>query len=165
MDFVKTHSFVVCADVFTTLHELFRRHKTLASDVLQKDYDIFFPKINELISSKVYYIRRKSIKLLSEILLDRNHQKVMKKYVNESQNMTIIENIMKSDCIYTSFDGFLIFSLFVKNPMKSDSIKRDLIRDKTNLMSFLERFQSDQPNVKQYENDKKELIKTLMDLI
>ena len=79
--------------------------------------------------------------------------------------MKIIENIMKSDCIYTSFDGFLIFSLFVKNPMKSDSIKRDLIRDKTNLMSFLERFQSDQPNVKQYENDKKELIKTLMDLI
>ena len=90
--------------------------------------------------------------LLSEILLNGNHQKVMKKYVNQFKNITLIENIMKSDWIYTSFDGFLIFSLFVKNPLKSDSIKRDLIPNKTNLMSFLERFQSDEQNVKQYEN-------------
>ena len=55
---------IVCSDILSTLHELFYRHKTLVREVLQTDYDHFFGKLNELLSSDDYYIRRKSIKLL-----------------------------------------------------------------------------------------------------
>ena len=164
LDYVKTDSFIVCADVFVTLHELFCRHKTLAKEVLQLDYRQFFEKLNELLLSDDYYVRRKSIKLLFEILFDRNHQTVMKKYIEESSNLLIITKIMKSDCFHSSFDAFLVFYLFVMNPKKSFAVKRVLFEDKNSLIAFIDSFQTNRPNVRQYDNEKKEIIKTLNEI-
>ena len=164
LDFAKSDSFFVSSDVFSTLHHLFFRHKTLAKGVIDKDYDQFLAKLNQLLISDNYYVRRKSIKLLTEILLDRNHQKVMKKFIASPSNAQTIHKITSSDCIHTSFDGFLVFNLFVINPNKSSEVIQWLTKNKVTLIEFFDKFQMNEQKEKQYKDEKQEMIEIISKL-
>ncbi|CAG2178070.1 unnamed protein product [Oppiella nova] len=150
LDFlIKSDSFAISSDVFATLRELFARHKTVAKKALQTDYEIFVPKFNQLLTKDDYYIRRKAIRLLSDLLYDRSHQTVMKRYVDSVDNLKIIKTLMDSDCLYVSFDAFLVFHAFVVHPNKSESVDKYMDQNK------------DRKDMKLYVQEKANMIRPL----
>jgi calcium binding protein 39 len=71
--FVHVPSFEVASDAFNTLKELLTtpKHKHISSDFLESHYTIFIEKYQKLIQEGNYVTRRRSLKLFSELLLDR----------------------------------------------------------------------------------------------
>ena len=71
--FVHVPSFEVASDAFNTLKELLTtpKHKHISSDFLELQYVTFIEKYQKLIQNGNYVTRRRSLKLFSELLLDR----------------------------------------------------------------------------------------------
>ena len=53
--------------------ELLTRHKMLAADFLEANFDKVFTHYQKLLHSDNYVTRRQSLKLLGELLLDRHN--------------------------------------------------------------------------------------------
>jgi calcium binding protein 39 len=163
-DYLRYPSFAISSDVFLTLQDLLTRHKTLVKNVFEKDYKIIFKKLNELLDSQNYYMKRKSIKLLSELLFDRNNQKVMKRYISSAENFNLINSLFQSSCRFISIQAFLVITLFVSNPQMSQQIKDILLKSKQSLIESIENLRNDGQDFEQYEEEKSEVIKILVDL-
>jgi calcium binding protein 39 len=71
--YVDLPNFEVASDAFNTLKDLLTttRNKSISADFLEQNYDKVFPKYEILLSSENYVTRRRSLKLLGELLLDR----------------------------------------------------------------------------------------------
>ncbi len=163
-DYLRNPSFAISSDVFSTLQVLLTRHKTLVKNVFEKDDKTIFEKLNELLDSQNYYIKRKSIKLLAELLFDRNNQKVMKRYISSAQNFNLINSLFESNCRFISIEAFLVITLFVSNPQMSQQIKDILLNSKQSLIESIENFRNHGQDFEQYEEEKSEVIKKLVDL-
>ena len=61
---------------FYLLQELLTKHKMLAADFLEVNFDKFFGHYQKLLHSDNYVTRRQSLKLLGELLLDRHNYSV-----------------------------------------------------------------------------------------
>jgi hypothetical protein len=55
------------------LQELLTKHKMLAADFLEANFDKVFTQYQKLLHSDNYVTRRQSLKLLGELLLDRHN--------------------------------------------------------------------------------------------
>ena len=55
------------------LQDLLTRHKLLAADFLETNFDKVFANYQKLLHSDNYVTRRQSLKLLGELLLDRHN--------------------------------------------------------------------------------------------
>jgi calcium binding protein 39 len=71
--YVHLPNFDAASDAFNTLRDLLTttRNKTIASEFLDRNYDKVFSKYELLLHSENYVTRRRSLKLLGELLLDR----------------------------------------------------------------------------------------------
>ncbi len=69
--YVEVSTFDIASDAFATFKELLTRHKMLAADFLEANYDQVFVQYEKLLHSDNYVTRRQSLKLLGELLLDR----------------------------------------------------------------------------------------------
>jgi calcium binding protein 39 len=71
--YVHLPNFDAASDAFNTLRDLLTttRNKTIASEFLERNYDKVFVKYELLLQSENYVTRRRSLKLLGELLLDR----------------------------------------------------------------------------------------------
>jgi calcium binding protein 39 len=75
--YVHLPNFDVASDSFATLRDLLTKHKAVAADFLEKEYEQVFTKYRSLLASDNYVTRRMSLKMLGEILLDRSNFNVM----------------------------------------------------------------------------------------
>ena len=80
--YVHLPNFDVASDSFATLRDLLTKHKNVAGEFLEKEYDQVFTKYKALLSSDNYVTRRMSLKMLGEVLLDRSNFNVMMKYIS-----------------------------------------------------------------------------------
>jgi calcium binding protein 39 len=71
--YVHLPNFDVASDAFNTLRDLLTttKNKTISSEFLNLQYDTVFAKYETLLLSDNYVTRRRSLKLLAELLLDR----------------------------------------------------------------------------------------------
>lgn len=71
--YVHLPNFDVSSDAFNTLRDLLTttRNKSIASEFLNTQYEKVFSKYEILLQSDNYVTRRRSLKLLAELLLDR----------------------------------------------------------------------------------------------
>ena len=74
--YVQLSQFDIAADAFSSLKDLLTRHKTVASQHLTHNYETFFSQYKELLVSDNLVTRLTSIKLLNELLHDRNNLQV-----------------------------------------------------------------------------------------
>ena len=64
-----------------------------------------------LIMSDNYVIKRQSIKLLGELLLDRANYNVMTKYVDSSEHLKICMTLLRDDRRMINYEAFHVFKV------------------------------------------------------
>ena len=73
--YVHLPNFDVASDAFNTLRDLLTtmKNKSVSAEFLSSQYDTVFSKYETLLKSDNYVTRRRSLKLLAELLLDRRY--------------------------------------------------------------------------------------------
>jgi len=164
-DWIDKSLFEVSTDAFDTFRQLLIRHKAMAAKYVDTNFELFFEKYNNvLIRSESYVTKRQSIKLLGEILLDRQFYDIMTRYVESGENLKLIMWQLKDDRKMVQYEGFHVFKIFAANPNKSPEVRRLLIMNKQRLLDFLPNFLADRTEDDQFSDEKAYLIKQIKQL-
>lgn len=81
-----------------------------------------------------------SLKLLGDLLMERNNVRIMVQYVGEVKNLMLVMNLLKDPSRTIEFEAFHVFKVFVANPRKPGRIKEILITNKEKLLRYLSTF-------------------------
>jgi len=163
-NYVHMEAFDVASDAFVTFKELLTKHKELSAIFLQENFDQVFEKYNNMLLESLNYVtKRQSLKLLSEILLDRANFKVMMQYISNKKNLRIMMNLLRDKSANIQFEAFHVFKVFVANPKKPDDITVILVNNRDKLIAFLQNFHNDKED-EQFTEEKQLLINTLSKL-
>lgn len=139
----------------TTQQELIKKHKKLTSHFLLTNYPMFFDKYNAiLIESDSYVTKRQSIKLLSEILLERANYTLMTTYIKSDPYLRSSMRLLRDQRRMIQYEAFHIFKIFVANPHKSDETKRTLYSNRQKILDFLPDFLEDRQDDLQFKDEK-----------
>lgn len=159
--YVHLKSFDVASDAFATFKELLTKHKELAASFLDANFDRVFDSYNNmLLQSDNYVTRRQSLKLLGEILLDRNNFVIMMRYISMKKNLRMMMNMLRDKSANIQFEAFHVFKVFVANPKKPPDVAAILFNNKEKLIAYLENFHNEKED-EQFREEKALLIKTL----
>eukprot|EP01083_Nonionella_stella_P011507 32657_1 len=162
--FVQSPNFDVASDAFITFKMLLTKHKKICAQFLRDNYEeVIINNYNNLIISPNYVTRRQSLKLLSEILLDREHFKTMMRYINDTDNLKTMMNLLRDKSAFIQFEAFHVFKVFVANPKKLPAVQDILFRNKGRLIEFLSQFQKDKDD-EQFIEEKEILLNELRSL-
>lgn len=164
-DWIDKSSFEVSADAFDTFRLLLTKHKQLVSAYISTNFDLFFDRYNNtLIKSESYVTKRQSIKLLGEVLLDRQFYEVMTRYVDSGENLKLIMWQLKDDRRMVQYEAFHVFKIFAANPNKSYEVQKFLVMNKQRLLKFLPRFLEERTEDEQFNDEKAWLVKAIGNL-
>lgn len=163
-DFVQDQNFDVASDAFLTFKAILTLHKKQCAKFLDREYDtVILGHYNKLITSDNYVTRRQSLKLLGEILLDREHFKIMMRYINDAANLKIMMNLLREKSGVIQYEAFHVFKVFVANPKKSAPVLDILYRNREKLIDYLTKFQKDKDD-DQFVEEKQILLQELENL-
>ena len=141
--YIETSTFEVASDAFSTFKILLTLHKHQSTEFLQANYDRFFEQYTKLLTSNNYVWKRQSLKLLGEILLDRINYNVMSVYIQNTENLKLMMNLLRDRSAHIQFEAFHVFKVFVANPHKEQGIKDILTKNQARLLVFLQEFHND----------------------
>ncbi|KAK3671827.1 Hym1p [Recurvomyces mirabilis] len=159
---IDTSSFEVSADAFDCFRLLLTKHKQLVSQYISTNFPLFFDKYNSiLIKSDSYVTKRQSLKLLGEVLLDRQFYEVMTRYVDSGENLKLIMYQLKDDRRMVQYEAFHVFKIFAANPNKSFEVQKFLVMNKQRLLKFLPRFLEERTEDEQFCDEKAWLVKAV----
>ncbi|CAL0315944.1 unnamed protein product [Lupinus luteus] len=162
-EYVQLPNFEVASDAGATFKELLTRHKSTVAEFLSKNYDWFFKEYNSLLQSTSYFTRRRAVKLLGDMLLDRSNSAVMVRYVSSLDNMVILMNLLRDSNKTIQFETFNVFKLFVANQNKPPEVITILVTNKPKLLQFLSNFNSDKAD-EQFQADRRQVISEIITL-
>ena len=136
------------------------RHDALAEAILKSQYLLKIFDYEQLLQQGNYVTRRRALKLLGELLLDRSNFRVMMRYIASRDHLKTIMNFLRDPSPNIQFEAFHVFKVFVANPQKTPEITNILYKNKGKLIPFLEAFQTDKGE-EQFNDEKRLLIETL----
>lgn len=165
---VNNPNFEVASDAFETLTAVLMSNKGLVFECLNPNgdaaslarYGELFAMFNRLLQSENYVLKRQSLKLLSELLLDRDNFAIMMRYIVDKANLRIIMTLLRHNQPNVQFEAFHVFKVFVANPEKPADIAEILAVNKARLIPFLRNFQNEKSD-EQFMEEKAMLIDTL----
>ncbi|KAG2450688.1 hypothetical protein HYH02_004527 [Chlamydomonas schloesseri] len=160
-DKVEVANFEIASDAFSTFKDLLTRHKAVVAQYLQEHYAAFFGAYIRLLQSTNYVVRRQSLKLLGELLLDRTNVKVMLKFVSDVQHLMTMMVLLKDQSRSIQFEAFHVFKVFVANPNKPQPIVDILANNREKLLKYLEDFHTEKEEDEQFKEEKAVIIKTI----
>ncbi|KAF1356397.1 Mo25-like protein [Delphinella strobiligena] len=164
-DWIDKSLFEVSTDAFDTFRQILVRHKPIVAKYIDTNFELFFEKYNNiLIKSESYVTKRQSIKLLGEVLLDRQFYDIMTRYVESGDNLKLVMWQLKDDRKMVQYEAFHVFKIFAANPNKSPEVKRLLSMNKQRLLDFLPNFLADRTEDDQFSDEKSYLIKQIKNL-
>jgi len=162
--YVEVSTFDIASDAFATFKDLVTKHKTLCAEFLEVNYDRFFTAYQRLLLSENYVVRRQSLKLLGELLLDRHNFNVMTRYISNPDNLKLVMNMLREKSRNIQFEAFHVFKVFVANANKPKPISEILLRNKEKLVEFLTKFHTDRTDDEQFNDEKAYLIKQIQEM-
>jgi len=160
---ISSVNFDVASDAFNTFKEVLSKHKNLSAEFLEKNYQQFFGEYTKLLTSQTYVVRIQSLKFLGELLLDRVNFNIMTKYIADSENLKLIMTLLRDKSKNIQFEAFHVFKVFVANPHKPAQVTNILIKNKKQMVAFLQNFQADNEE-DQFNEEKAFLIKQVQSL-
>ncbi|TNY23915.1 mo25 protein [Rhodotorula diobovata] len=160
IDYIEQTTFGIACDAQANFRETLTRHKPMVAEYLDENYDRFFSHYSLLVQSSNYVTKRQSLKLLSEILLDRVNFKVMTRYIANDDNLKVVMNLLKDRSKNIQFEAFQVFKVFVANPKKPPQIEAILRRNRDKLLVFLRNFHNDRDD-EQFSDEKAFLIQQI----
>lgn len=84
----------------------------MVAKFIDTNFELFFEKYNDiLIKSKSYVTKRQSIKLLGEVLLDRQFYDIMTRYVESGDNLKLVMWQLKDDRKMVQYEAFHVFKV------------------------------------------------------
>jgi len=159
------------ADALQLFTDILTRHKTVASNFLTKNSKPFFQKFNEeLIGEECNFVTKKQcIKLLAQILSEKNNYRVMLSYVTGAENLKVIMKLLQDRSPNIAFEAFHVFKIFVANPNveKAEKVARLLYINKSRLTEFLRSFQNEKHEDEafdEFESEKSYLIQKISEI-
>jgi len=162
-DYIQSANFDVASESFNCFKEVILKHKQISAEFLEKNYDQVITSYSKLLHSENYVVRRQSLKLLSELLLDRANFNVMTKYISDVENLKLMMNLLRDKSKAIQYESFHVFKVFVANPHKPVAVMNILIKNKKVLIQFLGGFQSENEE-DQFNEEKAFLIKQIQAL-
>lgn len=138
---IESPLFEVASDAFTTFKDALTKHKALVAEFLNEQHERFFGCYAKLLTSGNYVTKRQSLKLLSELLLDRANFKVMTRYIASADDFKLAMLLLRDSSRTIQFEAFHVFKIFVANPNRPKPIVDILVRNREKLVAFLQRFQ------------------------
>merc|ERR1719188_2627449 len=162
--FTGHNSFDVSSDAFSSLHDFLLIHKAVSAVFLEANFQAFFRLYNGLLQSDDYVTQRQALKLLSELLLDRNFMRVMLLYIGDEQFLQIHMNLLRADSKVIQCEAFHVFKIFVANPQKPPRVQQILFKNKDRLVKLLETLRSSRHDDRQFAEDKNTVIGKLQSL-
>ena len=161
-DFIILLLFIIFpADAFTTFKDLLTRHKTIAANYLETRYESFFLSYNQLLISENFVTQLNSLKLLAELLTDRNNSSVMKKYINDSENLKITMTLLLHKAPVIKYEAFSIFKIFILNPKKPEDINVILLKNKELLRKLFVNFLPELDDLNLFHAEKSSIVKEI----
>ncbi|KAK3114760.1 Hym1p [Teratosphaeriaceae sp. CCFEE 6253] len=158
-------SFEVSADAFDCFRLLLTKHKPLVAQYLATNFAPFFAHYNAtLLQSDSYVTKRQSLKLLGELLLDRQFYEVMTRYVDSGDNLKLIMYQLKDDRRMVQYEAFHVFKIFAANPNKGYEVQKFLVMNKQRLLKFLPKFLEERTEDEQFCDEKAWLVKAIGNL-
>ncbi|KAJ1838916.1 conidiophore development protein hyma, partial [Coemansia sp. RSA 2703] len=152
--YVESGNFDITSDAFNSFHEALTKFKDPPVSFLTNNYDVFFAKYTQLLESENYVVRRQSLKLLGEILLERKNFNVMMRYIKESSNLQMVMMALSDKSKSIQYEAFHIFKIFVANPTKTPEVRKILVNNRDKLLLFLSKFQKDKDSDEQFKDEK-----------
>lgn len=132
--------FEIATDTFVTLNQLLTVHKKLVLEFLSKHYDLITQRINHLIKSDNYVTKRQSVRLLTELVMQKLNQLFLMHYFDDPTSLKIVMMLLSDKLKNVQLEGFHIFKFFVAKPKKSQKILDLLIKNKDNFFQFFDNF-------------------------
>lgn len=152
-------------------------YKSMASKFLAENHETFLRRFNEeLIGPNCNFVTKKQcIKLLANILSNRENYRVMLGYVQDADNLKVIMRLLQEDAASIQLEAFHVFKIFVANPQVNqvppekniEKVAKILYKNKESLINFLKNFQksNDDENMDhEFESEKKFLINAIENL-
>ena len=112
----------------------------------------------KLIVSDNYVTRRQSLKLLSELLLDRSNFATMTRFIAAPENLKAVMNLLRDRSASIQYEAFHVFKIFVANPRKGPQILELLQRNKERLLTFLSDFLTQRAAQDEHFRDEKSFV-------
>jgi len=157
---VELPEFEVASDAFATFKDLLTTHPQLVATFLEETYDATFASYSKLLTSSNYVTRRLSLKLLGELLLQKENTKIMVKYVNDLENLKAVMTFLKDPSKSIQFEAFHVFKVFVANPNKQQGVVSLLGHNSDKLQRFFKDFHTDRDDA-QFQEEKQIVVNML----
>ncbi|WFD33305.1 Hym1p [Malassezia cuniculi] len=138
--YIETTSFGVSCDAFANMKETLVRHRAMAAEYLREHYERFFAAYTQLLDSQNYVTKRQSVKLLAELMVDRNNYAVMMRFVSDENNLKLVMNLLRDRSRNIQYEAFHVFKVFVANPKKTPRVEAILRRNRERLLAYLADF-------------------------
>eukprot|EP01039_Chlorochromonas_danica_P005919 gene5918-6517_t len=163
--YVHIPQFEVASDAFSTIKEIITapKCKNLSREFLSVNAEIFLDKYEALLQSENYVTKRKALKLLTELLLDRSYHKMMMIFISSKLHLKTIMNMLKSKSMQIQYESFHVFKIFVANPHKSYEVASILYNNKEKLITFLQTFLNEREDFNLFD-EKESVIELLKEL-
>ncbi|KAI9018382.1 Mo25-like protein [Hyaloraphidium curvatum] len=133
-------AFDLASDAWATFRELLICHKQIAFEFLNANFADFFAGLGKLLESPSYLSRLLSLRLLSEILLERTNHPVLERWTSDADHLKRIMTLLRDKSRGIATEAFGIFKIFVATPDKSPAIADILRKNKERLVLFLGSF-------------------------
>ncbi|CEM06464.1 unnamed protein product [Vitrella brassicaformis CCMP3155] len=163
IDAVKLQNFDVASDAFVSLREFLVKKKNASAEFIQDHFDEFFDKYWEILNTSNYVTVRQSLKVLSELLLDRTFLRPMLKYVKNEKFLMLHMDQLRNESKAIAFEAFHLFKIFVANPQKPPRVHKILYANRDRIIRFLNQFLVDREE-EQFVADKQTILQKLEQL-
>eukprot|EP00392_Amoebophrya_sp_AT5.2_P009430 g9458.t1 len=152
----KSENFDLASDAFLSIKDILTRQKQLAAGWILNNLDEYFQHYHAILldgrstavtttsaetrEEDLYICQRQSLKLLSDMLLDRVFMQIMLKYINNDEYLKTHMTFLRSSSKTIQFEAFHVFKIFAANPNKKPRVTRILYQNREKLIEFLETF-------------------------
>ena len=137
-EYAKLPEFHVSSDAFATLREVLVRDKSISSVFIQANYDKFLVHLNEFLQSEDYVLKRQTLKLIGELVSDKQCYEFSQAFLASQENLKNVMNFMRDKSKNIAMEAYFLFKLFVLNPRRKAGISGILFKNKAKIISFLE---------------------------
>lgn len=138
--YVQNPVFEIATDTFVTLNHMLTVHKKLVLEFLAQNCVVFSKHINGLIRSENYVTKRQSVRLLTELVMQKQNQQFLLHYFDDTASLKIIMLLLSDKSRNVQLEGFHVFKFFVAKPKKSQRILDILTKNKDNFLRFFKTF-------------------------
>jgi len=143
-DHVQLTQFDIASDAFSTLRALLVTHKKMVAQFLEDKFEWFMGRYVALLECEQYVTKRQALRMLRDVLLDRNNLRVMTRYINQPDNLKLMMNLLRDPRKTIHSDALHMFKLFVCNPHKEKEVVKILAKNQAKLVQFLAKLQPEE---------------------